>query len=63
MLSTSKLKSYQAMLSDTSYAVLFAAISSLLSDTAVNQNGGNSLEFQRNIRPNLKTFSQKCLKL
>ena len=28
----------------------FAAISSLLSDTAINQNGGNSLEFQSNMK-------------
>ena len=27
-----------------------AAISSLLSDTAINQNGGNSLEFQSNMK-------------
>ena len=28
----------------------FAAISSLLSDTVINQNGGNSLEFQSNMK-------------
>ena len=28
----------------------FTAISSLLSDTAINQNGGNSLEFQSNMK-------------
>ena len=43
------------------------AISSPLSDTAMNQDGGNSLDFQstmeKNIGPKSKTFSQKCLKL
>ena len=29
---------------------LFAAISSLLCDAAMNQNGGNSLEFQSNMK-------------
>ena len=28
----------------------FAAISSLLSDATMNQNGGNSLEFQSNMK-------------
>ena len=43
----------------------FAVISSLLSDTAINQNGGNSFEFQSNMKQkildqNLKRFCRNA---
>ena len=59
----SKPKLYRSNLALT----LLAAISSLLSESTMNQDGGNSLEFQNNMKkyigPKSKTFLQKCLKV
>ena len=68
MLSTSKLKSYPEgnafsyKLRRSNLALTsFAAISSLLNDAVINQNGGSSLEFQSNMKQ--KIFDRNCLKL